>query len=500
MSNQNSVPSHSSSRRAWLIVVGVAVLTLLVAFGVWSRSRGRAVNGEAGHAEHEEKALSNEILVSSEMLKTAGIEVAPVEEQSAEGTLKVTGTVEADASRVHLVTPLVGGRVERVMAALGDRVAAGQPLVEIASPEYAERRGKLLEAETRLNLAERNFQRVKLPENRVTVLQAQARLDEAEANLNRTRKLAELGAGAGKDLTAAEATYRTAKAEYEFQNNVGLNREAQQAASALEEARADAAHQRESLRALGATFPDPRPGETSRPPATLTLRAPFAGTVVERSVNAGAGIEAGKALLSLTGLSSVWVIANVPESRVSDIRIGMPVEITLPTLGEERIKGRISYLEPALATESRSARARIEVSNPNERLKIGNFVAVSVRTGSNVGKKNIFVPGAAIQRIGERTVVFVEQPEGSGGGNATPTNETGGGHSEKSRALGPPAKKTDENHGGEKRFEVREVEVGPEADGRVPITGGLKVGERIAVKGAFILKTQLIKGELGHDD
>lgn len=489
---ETHLPTRPKPGRAWIFVLGIVVLGALIVAAVWFRSSGRTVSGEAGHENHEEHSAPNEVALDEEILKTAGVEIGAVDERRAGQTLRVTGTVEADSRRVHLVTPLVAGRVERVAVAPGDRVRAGDPLVEIASPEYAERRGKLLEAETRLNLAERNYQRVKLPENRVTVLQTRARLDEAEATLNRTKKLIELGAGAGKDLTAAEAAYRTAKAEFDFQNNIGLNREAQQAASAFEEARADAAHQRDALRALGAVFPDPKSGEISRPPSILTLRAPFAGTVTERTANAGSGIEAGKSLMTITGLSDVWIIANVPEIRAAAIRIGTPAAVTAAPLGSESIPGRISYIEPTVMADARVARARIEIRNPGERLKIGNFVEVAFETGGPGGEKELFVPSGAVQRLGERSVVFVpkvEDPDKRA--PALERNHKDGDHEKESPAKGKAA---------EVAFEVREVEVGPEANGTVRILTGLKAGERIVVKGAFTLKTQLIKGELGHDD
>lgn len=492
---ETPLPTRPKPGRAWLVVLGIGVLCALIVAAVWFRSSGRAASGEVGHESHEEHSAGNEVTLNDETLKIAGVEIGAVDERTAGQTLRVTGTVEADSRRVHLVTPLVAGRVERVAVALGDRVRAGQALVEIASPEYAELRGKLLEAETRLNLAERNYQRVKLPENRVTVLQARARLDEAEANLNRTKKLIELGAGAGKDLTAAEAAYRTARAEFDFQNNIGLNREAQQAASAFEEARADAAHQRDSLRALGAVFPDPRSGEISRPPATLTLRAPFAGTVIERTANAGSGVEAGKPLMSITGLSDVWIIASVPEARASSIRIGTPAAVTAVALETESIPGRISYIEPTVMADSRVARARIEIRNPGERLKIGNFVEVSFETGGAGGEKELFVPAGAVQRLGERSVVFVPKGEDKEKPDEHPKAPDMD-HKDADNKKSPPPGKREEGVA----FEVREVEVGPEANGTVRILAGLKAGERIVVKGAFTLKTQLIKGELGHDD
>ena len=122
------------------------------------------------------------------------------------------------------MTPLVGGRVERVYAAPGDFVRAGQVIAVITRPQIAQMHGKLHEAETRHELAKRNLARVERAENRVAVISAKARLDEAEANLRRVRRLVELGAG--KDLVAAEAAHKMAKAEYDFQSNISLNQRA----------------------------------------------------------------------------------------------------------------------------------------------------------------------------------------------------------------------------------------------------------------------------------
>src|SRR5260370_35846615 len=103
-------------------------------------------------------------------------------------------------------------------------------------------RGNLRAAETKLSLAQRNLTRVQRAENRVGVLSAKAKLDEAEATLRRTRRLIELGVGAGKDLVAAEAAYKTAKAEYDFQSNISLNREVQEAQAEAEMARTEVYH------------------------------------------------------------------------------------------------------------------------------------------------------------------------------------------------------------------------------------------------------------------
>ena len=209
------------------------------------------------------------------MLVAAGIEIEGVTERPAVALLQSTGTVEANQQQSQQATPLVGGRIERVNVSLGDHVRAGAVLAVIASPQIAQMHGKLHEAETQQSLAERNLQRVLRAENRAAVLSAKARLDEAEATLRRVRRLVELGAGAGKDLIAAEVAQRTARAEYEFQSNIALCREVQEARAAVETARVDVAHIRDEMRALGARCPKERDITTTKTHRLLLCELQF---------------------------------------------------------------------------------------------------------------------------------------------------------------------------------------------------------------------------------
>ena len=324
--------------------------------------------------------------------------------------------------------------------------------------------GKLHEAETARALAERNLQRIQRAENRVAVLSARAKLEEAEATLKRTRRLIELGAGAGKDLIAAEAAYKTAKAEYDFQSNISLNRELQEAAAAVETTRVDVAHIRDQLRALGVTIPEGERHDHTKDTSLVALRSPASGTVVERLVNVGAGIQAGTALFTIANISSVWIVANVPEAQVGSIRVGTPAEVRSAALGNSVMAGRVNYIDPRLNEETRTARVRIELGNPGERLKSGMFVEVGFQSSSGTAAgEELMVPSEAVQRIGDRSVVFLPK-EGEPGA-----------------------------------FEVRDVELGGVADGYQRVLSGLQVGERVVTKGSFTLKTQLMKSSMGDE-
>jgi cobalt-zinc-cadmium efflux system membrane fusion protein len=107
---------------------------------------------------------------------------------------------------------------------------------------------------------------------------------------------------------------------------------------------------------------------------------------------------------------------------------------------------------------------RVEIVNPRERLKVGMFVTVNFNAGAigdSAAAKTLVVPDGAVQRIADRTVVFV------------PTGEPG-------------------------HFEIRDVRLGDPRNGLHPVSEGLKVGERVVTRGSFVLKTQSMKGELGE--
>lgn len=449
-------------QRQWLIGGGVAVLALVavVVTALWLRSGSSNKPTEKTNTETSADTPS-EVKLSPEALKAAGIEIEGVTQRPAVATLKVTGTVETNPQQTQSVTPLVSGRVQRVTVVIGDRVRAGSVVAVVSSPEVAEMHGKLREAETRLQLAERNLARLQRAENRVGVLQAKAKLDEAEATLKRTKRLIELGVGAGKDLISAEANYKTAKAEYDFQSNISLNREVQQAQAEMETARVDVGHIRQSLVTLDAHLSEEQRDKPNENISLVNIRAPVSGTVTERLVNAGAGIQPGTPLFTIANISTVWVIANVPEAQVGSLHIGTPAELRSAALGNA-IAGRVNYIDPNLNEETRTARVRVEIANPGERLKTGMFVEVGFQTGAGAGEE-LMVPSTAVQRIGDRSVVFIPKEAEEG------------------------------------VFEARDVELGGEVDGYHRVLSELKLGERVVTKGSFTLKTQLMKGALGEE-
>jgi len=392
-------------RKMRILAALLAALAVLGVFGCRGEKKA-AEKTEAAEEEHREAEAEGLVELTPEAMNAAGIQYAQVAQRVAVAPLKATGTIEANQQRMQEVTPLVSGRVERVFAAAGDRVNAGTVLAIISSPEIAELHGKEIEARARVSLA--------------------------ESSLRRLRKLSDLGAAAGKDLAAAEAEAATAEAELD--------------------------HIRASLAALGS---DERVKGHSI--SSVALRAPISGTITQRHVNAGAGVQAGAPLFSIADLSTVWVIANVPESQVNALRIGTPAEVRSAALGHSIARGRVTYIDPVLNEETRTGRVRLEAGNPNQQLKIGTFVEANFQSATSQAEApmELVVPDEAIQTVENKTIVFV------------PTEKPG-------------------------HFEAREIQAAEQTDGLRKVTAGLTAGERVVTKGSFVLKTQMLKAEMGE--
>jgi len=453
---------------AWILTAAIIGLIAIIGFA-WMASKKSAttVNVETGEhkeeeAGHSENESSKEVKLKPETLAAANLQMEGVTQRPAIAKMYVTGAVELNPEKTEMATPLVGGRIESVFYGVGDNVRQGAVLAVISSPQLAQMHGKMHEAKTRYELAQRNLARVQKSENRVAVLQAKAKLDESDATLKRTKRLIELGAGAGKDLIAAETNYKTAKADFDFQSNIALNKELQEARADVETSQVDLRHIQDEMRSLGVAVSLTEPDDHTKDTSLVAVRAPLSGVITERKFNAGAGVEAATPIFAISNLSTVYVIANVPEANVGKLSVGSVAEIKSPSIGT--INGRVAYIDPRLDETTRTARVRLEVPNPNGKLRAGMFTEVGFYAGTSESSgEELVVASAAVQRTGDKTIVFVPREDEPGA------------------------------------FEVREIEAGGETEGYTRIISGLKLGEMVVTKGSFTLKTQLEKGAMGDD-
>lgn len=209
---------------------------------------------------------------------------------------------------------------------------------------------------------------------------------------------------------------------------------------------------RERLRVLGAGHG--KGGE-------FGLTSPFDGVVVERQVMRGEMADPEDQLFVVADLSRVWVLLNVFERDLAGVHLGQQVQVTTTAWPDRDFAGRIVYLGAVLDTTTRTVRARIEVPNRDRALRPGMFATARI-SASDSGAVMPVVPRDAVQELEGKTVVFVPS-----------------------------------DHPGE--FRPRPVVLGAAVGAElVIIAAGLTIGDSIVVSGAFMLRSELAKGEIGE--
>ena len=273
--------------------------------------------------------------LSQDAVERAGIVVAPVASGTSATEIRLPGVVEPNAYRQVVVTPLVAGRVTKVGPALGDRVRRGQTLAEIYSPALAE-------AQTRY-------------------VSAQAMLDAHDRELQRTQKLVEIGAASRQELEKIHAEHAAQTA-------------------AVQSARS----QLELLGVSASALDNMASGRSVS--ATTNVPAPIDGVVTERGANVGLNVDPATKLFTVVDLSTVWVVADLYEKDFSRVRVGSEAAITTSARPDLTLRGRVSYIDPQVSADTRTAKVRIEVPNSGGELRLGMYADVVV-TGAQARRR-----------------------------------------------------------------------------------------------------------------
>ena len=325
------------------------------------------------------------------------IQIITIAPASLDRMLRLTGAVAYNAFQTTPVISQAGGPVSRIAVSPGDHVRSGQPMLYVTSPDYSLQSAAFMKARTAFDLADKNFKRAD--------------------DLYSHHAIAE------KDLQQAESDRNQAQADLE-------------ALSA-------------ALRILGISDPNSLAGHALSP--EVPLLAPIEGEVVERLVSPGQLLQPGATqCFTISDMSSVWVLVNVYEKDLADVRVGDSVAVQSDAY-PEAFRGRISYVGPALDPNTRTAQARIVTPNPGQRLKKDMYVTAIVSAGSIPNA--LALPDAAVLRDTENLpFVYVET--------------------------------------GANQFARRQVKLGFSQGGRTQITDGLKAGEHVVGDGGIFLQFQ----------
>ena len=189
--------------------------------------------------------------------------------------------------------------------------------------------------------------------------------------------------------------------------------------------------------------------ESGQASATTDIYATRSGYLTQRAVSEGDYVNTGQTLFAIANLSSIWVELDLYENQIGQVRTGNQSKVELPARPGTELTGQVEFVDPFVNLQTRTARARLTVSNPNNLLKPGMLVNATL-TGA--GQHQVVIPETAILWTGKRSVVYVKKSQDNGF-----------------------------------TFEFREIETGPRTTDGYVVLSGLSEGEEIAVSGVFAI-------------
>jgi RND family efflux transporter MFP subunit len=403
------------SKTSLVIVTAAGALAAGVLAGGWlarrgiSQPAGKAASRAARAAASVPAAPAGstqpelEVSIFPEEVSRMNLQYAEVTEEAAVTEVRVPGTVRPDAYREVRVNALVGGIATKVAVELGQSVKREQVMAQIFSRELAEAQSEYLGMV--------------------------AQLEAEHKKLQRTQELLGLGAASREEFETVEASHHVHEAHVEEARQklllLGLNDKQLEVIKAGRQISSD-----------------------------VPVTAPSGGVLTVRSVNPGQVVAAGQELFAITDLSSVWIEGSVLEDHLATARMGSRASITTPAYPGRIYSGVVTYIDPNVDPQTRTAKVRVVVENSGHLLRLGMFMDMVFRSS---GARKPTVPAKAIQMMGSASVVF------------TPVDGQAG------------------------RFRQRIVRVGADVAGGRRVVDGVGPGEQVVTEGSFLLRAEALR-------
>jgi cobalt-zinc-cadmium efflux system membrane fusion protein len=390
---------------AGIVIAGlIAALALLLtgrgdnhAHGEREAAQGKAASDAAASGTKHADERSGLIALTPEQIRNANLDIRAAGPGRIRSAVEFPGEIKFNEDRTAHVVPRVAGVVESVSANLGQRMKKGDLLAVFASTQLSDQRSELLAAQRRLELARTTYAREK--------------------------KLWEDKVSAEQDFLAAR--------------------------TALQEAEIAERNAAQKLTAIGAA-------PSARAINQFELRAPFDGIVVEKHLALGEAVAAETAVFTISDLTTVWAEFVIAPKDLGHVRLGEAVRVA-STAFDGKADGKVSYVGALLGQQTRTATARVTLSNPEMAWRPGLFVTVSVATGD--AEAAVVIEADAVQTEDSQQQVFVQV---SGG------------------------------------FIARAIKTGRTDGRRVEVVDGLAPGDRYVAANSFVLKAEQGKGSAEH--
>ena len=330
--------------------------------------------------------------------------------------IRATGSIAVDADHSTPILLPFSGQVLKVLVEPGARVRNGQPLLHVASPELVDARNTFLAANAQQTSAN---EAVRI----------------ASANVERQRLIFQTAGGAQKDYQQSLADLVTAQSG---QRTVRSALRASQDRLALFGKLPAEMHGFER----GLSSPAGQP--------STVYRSPVSGIVADRSVSTGQFVSAGgsTSLMTITDLSHVWLVAQLPEGEASNVHLGDEVAVTTPALPGRTFTAHVDNIAAAIDPTTRRLAVRATVANPGESLKPQMFAAFTIKRALTAAS-GLLVQSSAVIHEGENARVWVLGRDGL--------------------------------------LRARRVEVGPSENGLTRVLTGVAAGDRVVTAGALFV-------------
>ena len=392
--------TNTLGKRQWLAVILILAVGVLLAALILTQDK-KTVRKQDDDGPSPAKMESKpkpqheaaHVMMDDDQVRASGIAIAAAGAVQIASVVQFPGEVQLNDDRTVHVVPRVPGIAEAVLVNTGQNVRKGQTLAVFSSQVISEQRSALQSAQKRQSFA-------------LTVYE-------------REKKLWEQKITAEQDFLQAQVALREAEIAVE--------------------------NAQQKLNALGVT------GGSGTGLNRFELRAPYDGLVVERKLSVGEAVKEDTPIMTISDMSAVWVEVSIPAKDLPLMRVGAKV-LVRATAFDAKATGTVAFVGALVGEQTRMARARIVLANPQGAWRPGLFVNVEVNSA------NLQVPVAveseAIQTLGNRQVVFVRE---------------------------------------EKRFVPRSVKLGISDGKYIEVLEGLPPGTRYAAQGSYIIKSELTK-------
>jgi HlyD family secretion protein/cupredoxin-like protein len=187
--------------------------------------------------------------------------------------------------------------------------------------------------------------------------------------------------------------------------------------------------------------------------STVRVPAPLDGVITVRTANIGLNVDPSASLFTVVDLLNVWLVGELYERDLARVRIGSTATVTTSAFPQLRLAGKVSYIDPEIRGDTRTAQLRVEVPNPGRQLRLGMYVDMEVGEPGGVSDV-LMIPRTAVQMVGDRTVVYLANPAMPG------------------------------------QYLEREVKLGDASGDGIQVLSGVAVHDKVVTKGSFSVRAE----------